>query len=390
LSEIFPVSSGGSGSSTPLNPYSLQYALNASQQSSLATGYVDAILGTNQTNQPPYWITSFNWSNITLAQALSISGGGTGITESLTPNTIAYAASNTTQSFISPGVFGQVLESTGLSSPPSWTWPSPGTIKILERNFTSNGTFTFPPNVVYTYMVAIGGGGGCGVSAINQWGASSGGGGGGSSYAEFPGPAEGTIQVTIGQGGADLQDGGTTQIGEFLIATGGQSATSVSDAPGGLGYNTEFGIQTNGGAGGAGSYIGGGAPYPGANVTIPVPTGGGGGAAIFQPPNGGQGGSIVFEPNMLMELGGFGAVYPGAAGNGNSANPPAGFVLFAGTGGGGATLDDSNCPTPAALPGRGGAYGGGAGGPSNGNAVNCTAGNPGAPGFVWIMVHYLG
>jgi len=372
LSEIFPVSSGGSGSSTPLNPYSLQYALNASQQSSLATGYVDTVLGTNQTNQPPSWIAFFHWSNLTFTEPLSPSSGGTGSIQNFTTNSIVYAASNTTQTFTSPGLYGQVLESTGLDSPPSWTWPSPGTLKILEQNFTSNGTFTFPPNVVYTYIIAIGGGAGsqqCGQSWA--WNPGAGAGGGGMSYTEFPGPCSEQLTITVGAGGSPGENGGNTVVGNILMANGG-----ATGGGGGYGLDLETGTQHTGGAGGGNSD-----PSPSNAQTISwiAPTGGGSGATTDRssPNYGGMGGNIEIGSLIILQ-GGF-------AGNGITNGGPGmstPITMFCGSGGGGAAYSGG------VIPGNGGLYGGGAGGQYNQGSPSCGPSASGASGFVSIMVYY--
>jgi len=365
-----PISSGGTGNADSLVPFALQYALNSSQQTSLSTGSQGALL--EMQSQTPSWATSFNWSNLTLAQALSISDGGTGITESLTPNTIAYAASNTTQSFISPGVFGQVLESTGPDSPPSWTWGSSGALRILSVNWTSGEyNFTFPSGTLYTYLTAIGGGGGSGrVGAV--WGTAGGygGGGGGLSYMEIPGPISGTIQISVGAGGQYQQNGGDTVIGNFLLATGGQA----NGGQGGQGFNYESNQANNGGS----------APYPqgdsspsASNMTTPAPAAGASGWGSTPSPYtvlGGVGGSIVFHEVLVSG---------GAAGpqNGYAPNGQAGpaIVLYAGAGAGSAG--------EGGYPGSGGLYGGGAGGVASGQ--NSMGTSTGGSGFAIITVFYV-
>jgi len=385
LAGVLPTNDGGIGSSTPLNPYSLQYALNSSFQSSLSTGNVDTVLGTKQTNQPPSWIASVNWTNLTFAEPLSPSSGGTGNSSPLVPNSVVSASSNSTQGFVSPGLYGQVLESTGPDSPPSWTWPSPGTLKFLVQNFTRNGTFTFPPNVVYTYIIAIGGGAG-GLNSITSWGDSgAGGGGGGLSYVEIPGPTVGTVNVSVGAGGQFLQDGGTTQIGQFLVANGGSITTA-----GGSGYNTEFGISSNGGDGGAGTnwlQTGSRRGNAGQDIDYLAPTGGGSGDSGTTTPNEGAPGGNVTIGTQTILMGGFGSVDQGNGGSGLSSSPP-GFAYFAGSGGGGASYFSNGQSPYGSIPGTGGLYGGGAGGATYYNGLG--PGAAGASGFVWIMVHYLG
>jgi len=378
------VSNGGTGSTASLTPNALIYAANSSAMASLPPGPVNSVLQSQGSSAAPTWTTSPTLQSVNLSTPLSVTSGGTGSSAPLTPNGIVYAASATQQATLAPGSSGTVLTSQGSSSPPTWSAP-PQLYQVVTKTFNESGTFnfTFPNNVVYTYMVAIGGGGGGGTATGTYGGG--GGGGGGLSIATFPGAPTGTVNIMVGAGGLTNQVGGTTTIEGYLSATGGNpggssSTASNSGGAGGIGYNMLSGAQITGGTGGAGGSSSNSNGSPAPNIAYWAPTGGGGGClASSTALTGGAGGSIIMN--------GITYVAGGAAGNVNGGigqqSNPLGLSKFCGSGGGGAGLSTS---TLFGSPATGG-YGGGGGGAAGGSSMS---GAPGGDGFVFIVVYVLG
>jgi hypothetical protein len=221
-----------------------------------------------------------------------------------------------------------------------------------EQTFTSSGTFTVPDGVTSVFIEVVGAGGSGGYNGTG------GGGGGGyasGNYAVTPG---GTLGVVIGVPGLGAISG-TTSVGDFIAATGGENGVSVP--------NPEIG---GGGAGGIGSGgnianytggIGGGGYY--------TYFGGGGGGAAGALGNGGVGGNTIAWVGICLTPGGDGGVSGGLPG---------------GNGGKGAGFTDAFCNvSDPAAPGLD--FGGGGGG-GNGNGGLPANGAPGFCKIKWCAV----
>jgi hypothetical protein len=92
--------------------------------------------------------------------------------------------------------------------------------------FTSTGTFTVPAGVSAVKVTVVGGGGGGGRGLDSS---SSGGGGGGAGFGFkwITGLTAGaTVSVTVGAGGAQQTNGGTSSFGAYISATGGSAGGS--------------------------------------------------------------------------------------------------------------------------------------------------------------------
>ncbi len=202
-----------------------------------------------------------------------------------------------------------------------------------SQPFITSGDFTVPAGVTSITIEVVGGGGGGGINGTG------GGGGGGYSLGTYSVTPSEIIPVTIGAAGGVNTPGGTTIVGTFNQATGGEPGVSVP--------NPEVG---GGGAGGVGSGgtlnytggIGGGGYY--------TYFGGGGGGAAGSLGNGSNGGDTIPWTGICQTPGG-----SGGAGGG----------IPAGSGGKGAGFTDASCNiTDPSAPGM--PYGGGGGG-GNGN-----------------------
>ena len=223
------------------------------------------------------------------------------------------------------------------------------------KTYTSGTSDSFTPfQGSLASVLCVGGGGG---------GGSGGGGGGGYLYT----PSyliNGTITVTVGNGGAGCAmqsgnrgtDGGDTSFGALLAGGGGGGGTyETSGRPGRAVNGNGGGTGVNGGtaaSGGAGSNAG----NRGGNTTANVQGGaGGGGAGAVGADNSGNGSG--------GKNGGIGI----------SSDITGSNILYAGGGGGGANAAGGNTP------GLGG-LGGGGNGISNGNGQNGTDGLGGGGG----------
>ena len=143
-----------------------------------------------------------------------------------------------------------------------------------------NQSFMVPKAKGQQFSVRIfGGGGGVGVS-------NGGGGGGNMNYAVLNLPEGSKIDIIIGAGGTNKNNGGTTSFGTYLSATGG-----------------ECGNRFNGGNGGTGG--GGSRPGSGGSGTY---GGGGGGCYLF---------NMYVDKNKVISAGGNGGIYGGGGGGYN-------------------------------------------------------------------------
>ncbi len=260
-----------------------------------------------------------------LPSPLTVPSGGTGLTAITPPYAVLCAGANPTDAVltVSPiGTVGQVLTSNGPLALPSFqnTIAPIGFNQINIQTFTSNGTYTPTPGLLYCTIQCVGGGGGGGsIPSSTQYGMGGGGGGGGYAQGTFSAAAIGASRpVVIGAGGAAGSAGNSTYIGTsfgtaILAATGGgpglfQAFTVQGVALGGaagvgslgnvnspgqegsLGwgiYDAGEQIAATGGAGGNSYFASGGgqvasdaSPAPGLNGTG-FGAGGGGAATVF-------------------------------------------------------------------------------------------------------------
>jgi len=224
-----------------------------------------------------------------------------------------------------------------------------------------------------SYMVVAGGasgasnGGGGGAGGLRtSYGSLSGGGASSESNITL---SNGTYTITIGAGGA-LVDNSTSyqDPGNDGSATTISGNATVNTVGGGGGGSNNFNTGRNGGAGGgAGAHPG--APYNGGTGTAGEGFDGGRAGAVNQPYAGAGGGGTgaVGAPNSASAA--------GAGGDGLQMTITGARVNYGGGGGGtGGTATGS-------LPGgAGGAGGGGTGGAYNGNGVSGTANTGGGGG----------
>lgn len=207
-----------------------------------------------------------------------------------------------------------------------------GGLKGLVQ-FTSNGSFTAPADVIY--LSGCGGGGGGGGSNSTSSSASGGGGGGGAGQPAYRVP----INVTKGQ--------------VYSVTVGAAGGGGAVGTNGGSGSSTVFGslLTLNPGVGGS---AGGAANASASN--------GGNGATGF--PGGSYGGDS-------------GTTQPSGAGGGAGASGPFG-------GGGRSTKGAAAAAVPGGPAYGYGAGGGGAGGITSGVTAAGAAGGAGAPGILII------
>ncbi|MBU2523167.1 MAG: hypothetical protein KKE23_02660, partial [Nanoarchaeota archaeon] len=219
------------------------------------------------------------------------------------------------------------------------------------HTFTSNGNFSVTSGCDVEVLVVAGGGGG---------GSNIGGGGGGGGYiynASYAVTAQ-SYEITVGTGGADYTQNGSSSTFSTINSTGGGhgggQTDSLSGADGGSGGGAAFfgvvgtGIAGQGYDGGMGYTDGatygiggggGGASAVGETVTSPYPHGGDGGngtassisgtSAYYSGGGGGAGDTRVSKPGGTGGLGG------GGNGGYGSATAPAGTPNTGGGGGGG-------------------------------------------------------
>ena len=170
---------------------------------------------------------------VTLANALSVSSGGTGAT-TLTANNVLLGNGTSALQAVAPGTSGNVLTSNGTT----WTSSAPaGGPNPLHGSpvFTSSGTFNVPTGVTAVKVTVIGAGGngaGRGYDGCSYY--SGGGGGAGGWVVDYvtvtPG---GTATVTVGTNAGTRTSsfaGGTT-----LTASGGSNGTNSSSSTGTVG-----------------------------------------------------------------------------------------------------------------------------------------------------------
>lgn len=206
---------------------------------------------------------------------------------------------------VSYGTSGQALLSGGASAAPSWGSVSP--IPSIEVFTTgTSATWTIPTGVTKVKITVIGGGGG----GAGTYGG--GGGGGGGSIKVLTGLTPGnTLTYSVGAAGANLGNGGTSQVSSgtqtitTISATGGTAGSSVGGI-GGIGSNGDLNFAGNSGALGAptdgqtaaggGSFFGGAGGATNTNPGVNGRAYGGGGSSS----SGGTGstggvGVIIFE-----------------------------------------------------------------------------------------------
>jgi hypothetical protein len=251
-----------------------------------------------------------------------------------------------------------------------------GSVATGQEDFTSPGTFTFtvPSGVTSIDAVAVGGGGGGGGSNGASGPGAAGGGGGGLSWLNGISVTPGeTLDVIVGDGGAqgtnsiDGVEGGDSSIqrsgGILLLAEAGQggasNVTSGGDGAGGAGgssLDVSYGggnggaggaAQNNGagaGGGGAGGYSGNGGKGDGTNGAQQNGSGGGGAGGLAinsQPPTASAGGGGV---GILGEGPSGTTGSSTSVGGSNAPQDPTSDTAGLYGGGGGATEDDTNAP----------------------------------------------
>src|SRR5690606_1317677 len=208
-----------------------------------------------------------------------------------------------------------------------------------SQAFTASGDFTVPAGVTSITIEVVGGGGGGGING------SGGGGGGGYSFGTFSVTPLAVIPVTIGAGGESGAAGGTTSVGAFNQATGGEAGIWIP--------NPDVG---GGGAGGIGS--GGTLNYTGGVGGGGYWTyfGGGGGGAAGSLGDGENGGDTIPWTGMCQTPGGSGGagggIPGGSGGKGagciasgcNVTDPAANGSPYGGGGGGGMGMGDTRGP----------------------------------------------
>lgn len=148
------------------------------------------------------------------------------------------------------------------------------------QTFTSSGTWNKPSGCKAVKVTVVGGGGGAGGTSNSTYGGAGGGGAGGFGIAFIDVTAVSSQTVTVGSGGSggstaptDGSSGGSSSFGSYCTATGG-----------GGGAKAAGNVTTAGGSAGTCS---------GADITIPVNSGGNGMGASYSR-KGGRGADNVF------------------------------------------------------------------------------------------------
>lgn len=235
------------------------------------------------TSNGAYWVSQAPITTTNLqsqvTSTLQVANGGTGLT--------------------SVGTSGNVLTSNGTA----WVSATPVLSGFSNIEvFTSSGTFTVPAGVTKIKVTVIGGGGG----GNTNW-YYAGGGGGGAAIKIISGLTPGsTVSVTVGAGGAQNTDGGTSSFGAYCSATGGKkgtTSTNQSGAEGGIGTGGDLNIRGGGTGGG----------YNGINQATPSP----GGSSIL-------GGGGFSSGSSAGVNGGNGGAYGGGGGGTGTANAGSG------------------------------------------------------------------
>jgi hypothetical protein len=253
--------------------------------------------------------------------------------------------------------------------------------------YTSSGSFTIPTGAKVLNVVVIGAGGGGGGGARNVANNGGGGGGGGGGFSERMfsafelGGADTVISYTVGSGGTGgtVTATGTTALSGNAGGAGGDSSfgTFLVAKGGGAGRTGANGVDSGGGVGGSGMWIGNSSgPAYEASPTSIYAGGGAGGNGGYQFINNMLGAGISACTSLTA------ATTASQAGSSNTSyNAPAG-------GGAGAT---SSTTTPSAG-GAGGFPGGGGGGGGEGSTGGASgaggAGGAGGGGLVAITVWY--
>lgn len=219
--------------------------------------------------------------------------------------------------------------------------------QVSSQTFTTSGTFIVPAGVTSITIEVVGAGGDGGNNGTG------GGGGGGYASGIYTVTPLSTLPVTIGINGGGAS--GTTVVGSFIQATGGENGVSVANpgvgggGSGGLGISGT--VNYTGGTGGGGYYT-----Y----------FGGGGAGAAGSIGNGSNGGNTIAWTGVCMTPGGAAGTSGGAPG---------------GAGGKGAGFTDAACNvTDPSAPGLN--YGGGGGG-GNGNGGGPGMGADGYCKITW-------
>lgn len=259
----------------------------------------------------------------------------------------------------------------------------------LWRVFSSNSTFTVPAGVSKLRVRVVGGGGGGKIGGA-------GGGGGGYAHGEFSVTPGDIYSVTVGDGGLQGGDGGTSSFGSLISATGGKGASGTASATGGAGFGGDFqasggasGASAGTGGGGAGSQLGNG----GFTTAVASHCGGAGvnGGSVLANFAGGASafGNSVREGDCGPSIAGTRPA-PGLAGIANPINAVIRFPFdgFTGSGGAPGALTTSFGNDGAGGPGAGGggtstsgiATNGGDGGGGGGAGGSASAGNGGIGG----------
>lgn len=196
------------------------------------------------------------------------------------------------------------------------------TFSVVTQVFTSNGTYTPTPGMIYCIIECQAGGGAGGGAAVTAANTQNGGGGaGGGEYARklATAAAIGASQVvTIGAAGVAATPpsvqtaGGNTSVGTLCIAIGGPAGIT---AP-----NSSNGTAVPGGSGGTGDFkVSGGTGsqgFPNNFTSAFPPVGGCGGDSFF-----GQGGPMISTAQSGLPGSGFGAGGGGASDNGAGNRP---------------------------------------------------------------------
>ena len=223
-----------------------------------------------------------------------------------------------------PGRYPLIIRSDGTQWRTDFDYSSVRVVKV--QTFTSSGTYTPDPNMVYCIIELVGGGGGGGGTTGAGTAGVGGGGGGGGGYAMkvATAAAVGASQtVTIGTGGAGNSgaagsNGGATSVGSLCAANGGSgggvaSSTGQGGTPGTgttgdvLCYGTPGGSPWNGSyALGVSGSIGGSSRFGGGAVNEINVTSGRASTGLNAPGYGGGGSGAVIYDVGLARAGGTG------------------------------------------------------------------------------------
>ena len=238
-----------------------------------------------------------------------------------------------------------------------------GTTKGWIPNSDDDVRFSAAQTYAMEYMLVAGGGSG------GSAGDRGGGGGAGGLLTNFGGTTVNltvgtTYTITVGQGGASVNNNALGNPGNDSTMTGSLFSTLTALA-GGYGGNKNY---TGGGAGGDGGSGGGAASIGGGSISNPS----GGSGTSPQGNNGGTGNTVSGQYGAgggggAGAVGGDGTTGAGGVGGAGSANSITGASVTYAGGGGGARQDTGTG-------GAGGSGGGGAGGGGDGPGTTGTAG----------------